>query len=160
MTFFLRPDEVDIKRDRWPIVRPGAGAGLEGWFIGEQVCFVNEHYVRGRTIPCSQQPECEGCVQGSFARLCAYCWMLDREDLTVKILALPKSGADQLTVLLDRRDSYLSGLKFFIKRAGTTKRSAVVVAINEDEAMPVVETPHVPRLEAVLLRLWGVVDPT
>lgn len=159
MSFFLRPEEVNVQRDRWAIVRPGSGSGIEGWILGTKIVFALEHYVRGRTIPCSQRPTCEGCNAGSYARLCAYCWILDREDLTVKILALPKSGADQLKTLIERGGLASASLKFFVKRAGLTKRSAVVLSINDSEPIPLTEAPHTPPLEAVLLRLWGLSSP-
>jgi len=154
---FCPPPESAVARRLWPIIRVPASGTLE------MICWSDEpigtwvHFVRGRTQPCTQQDDCPHCLSNLDRRYEAYVWAQCAITAHVKILALPSLAAHWLVNEVCKVKS-LNGRILKLKRVGKSKRSQIKITVH-GQIPPDHPDKRLPRLDLVLVRIWGTGDP-
>lgn len=153
---FLDPKEIPDDARPYRILRTPAGrVGLSLTIASNELLFVREHYLDGRTSPCRYDQSCQGCERGHAPRLACYLWVLD-EEWTLRILSLPHSGAVKVKLLTQICGTNVQGLEITVRRIGSTKRSAIQLLKGSYCTDKGRKVPQTPNLKATLCRIWGV----
>ena len=152
----IEDEELDSYEHLYRIVRATPDSPIRGVLCGDGPLFFREHYFRNRTVPCRGSDICEPCANGMCARVAGYCWFIPDGRLCYRILSVPYSGCIALREISRSSQYQWAGLQFECKRRGSTKRSAVSIAIATNIPDTAPKVHQVPCLESHLKKIWGV----